>query len=62
MNKQSEEREEIRAFCFGEFSSFFILYVPVHNFDGQPVRKTAVTLSREEAAQARLLDVRRILS
>jgi hypothetical protein len=36
--------------------------VPVHTFDRRPVRKAAVTLSREEAAQARRLIVRRILS
>jgi hypothetical protein len=44
--------------------SFFILCVPVHTIDRGPVRKAAVSVtpSREEAAQTRLLDVRRILS
>jgi hypothetical protein len=34
---------------------------PVHISDGRPVRKEAVTLSGDEAAQTRLLDVQRIM-
>jgi hypothetical protein len=41
---------------------FFSSRVPVHTFDRQPVGKAAVTPSREEVAQARLLDVQHILS
>ena len=47
---------------FGKVEKYFINHVPVHNFDKRPVRKAAVTLSREEAAQARRLIVRRILN
>jgi len=49
---------------FGKVDKYFINHVPVHTFDRRPVRKAAVTLSREEAAQARrlILVVRRILS
>jgi len=54
MTKQSEER-----FFFGV--CFFILYVPVHVFDRRTVRNRPSTPSREEAVQARLRDVRRIL-
>ena len=47
---------------FGKVDKYFINHVPVHILDRRPVRKAAVTLSREEAAQARRLKVRRILS
>jgi hypothetical protein len=39
----------------------FFCRAPVRIFDRRPVRKEAVTPSRDEAAQARLLDVQRIL-
>ena len=47
---------------FGKVDKYFINRVPVHTFDRRPGRKAAVTLSREEVAQARRLKVRRILS
>jgi len=49
------------AISLSFFSKFSISRVPVHISDWNQDRKAVVTPSRDEVAQARLLDARRVL-